>query len=119
VLLIMEWVNAALLEDPDQSSPSRNSDVPTLVVSQAVDDDFAPGGSTPKHLQGGGGKATLTLSSKTKMSRAQFSHMDLATFSERFGTLTIGKRGGDGGFRMLREESGLDLANELGDDDSF
>ncbi|RSH90768.1 Kinesin-like protein kip2 [Saitozyma podzolica] len=130
VLQIMEWVNTALQDDRDPSSPSRNADVPMLVVSQDLDaDDFGPSPSQAQNGLGGvgvgagaagpgsgpGGKATLTLSAK--MTRAQFSQMDLASFGERFGTLTLGSRGRDG-FRMLREESRMDLANEL-DDDTF
>jgi hypothetical protein len=122
----MEWVNTALQDDRDPSSPSRNADVPMLVVSQDLDaDDFDPSQSQAQNGLGGvgsgaagagqGGKATLTLSAK--MTRAQFSQMDLASFGERFGTLTLGSRGRDG-FRMLREESRMDLANEL-DDDTF
>ena len=102
VLQIMEWVNAALLDDP--ASPTR----PVVIVT----DDFAPS-------LGPSAKETIT-----KMSRAQLSHMDLASFSDRFGTLTLGggaRRGlGNGnGHKMLREESRFDLAGGMGDDEVF
>ena len=102
----MEWVNAALLENPTPSQPMET--VPSLLINE----DFAP---------------TTMSSAKetiTKMSRAQLSHMDLASLSDRFGTLTMGggRRGGNGlvnGHKMLREESGFDLAGSMEDDEVF
>ncbi|WVQ96601.1 hypothetical protein IAU59_003706 [Kwoniella sp. CBS 9459] len=128
---IIEFINLALspaTEDP--SSPVRSSQgssydqvplsavPPTLVVS----DDFSPSPTTH------GGKSTLTLSA-SKM-RATFSQMDLASFNNKFGTLTVsGKgRGGGGGAggwgmgKMLREESSFGLAEVAGcedEDDGF
>ena len=50
------------------------------------------------------------------MTRAQFSQMDLAALSERFGSLTM--RGGRrGGGRLIRDESAFGLVE--GDDDIF
>ena len=53
----------------------------------------------------------------TRMTRAQLSHMDLASFNDRFGSLTVG--GGRRGVRMLREESGFDLAMAAEEDEVF
>lgn len=102
----MDWVNAALVDDP--VSPRAGN--PTVRVT----DDFAPPDAMPS------AKATIT-----KMSRAQLSQMDLASLSDRFGTLTMagGRRGmGTGlgeGHKMLREESGFDLAGMAGEDEVF
>jgi len=97
----MEWVNAALLDDP--SCPTTNIN-PSVVVT----DDFAPS-------LGRNAKTTIT-----KMSRAQLSQMDLASFSDKFSTLTMGgaRRGGMG-HKILREESGFDLASVGGEDEVF
>lgn len=117
----MEWVNQVLSDDP--SSPSRtDNSLPTLVVSQEYGtieqedevDDFAP----PPTM--GNKKSTITLTA-SKMTRAQLSQMDLASFNDRFGTLTLGGRGKSAisGYRMLREESGFDLAEQAGEDEVF
>ena len=107
VFLIMDWVNAALLDDP---SSSKASDIPSVMI----DDDFGPS-TVPS------AKATIT-----KMSRAQLSQMDLASFTDRFGTLPLGsgRRGGLGveygfGHKMLSEESGSDLVGMMGADEVF
>ncbi len=97
----MEWVNAALLENP--SSP-RSSGGQNLNPSVTVTDDFGP--SVIPSAQ-----ATIT-----KMSRAQLSQMDLASFSDRFGTLTLGGGRRGGGHKMLRQESGFDLAGWADDE---
>lgn len=49
------------------------------------------------------------------MTRDKISHMDLASLSERFGSL--GVRARQGGVRMLREESCFDLSEQVGEDD--
>nr|XP_031858541.1 uncharacterized protein CI109_006064 [Kwoniella shandongensis]KAA5525613.1 hypothetical protein CI109_006064 [Kwoniella shandongensis] len=110
---IFEWINAALSpmdptpETTETETPIRHQPLPTLVVSN---DDFSPSMTANT-------KSTLTLSA-SKM-RATFSQMDLANFNSKFGTLTVGGRGKGGymGGKMLREESGFDLAEVAGDDD--
>ena len=101
---IIEWVNAALLDSP--ASPNTNHANPAVIVTN----DFVPS-LTPS--------ANATI---TKMSRG-LSQMDLASFSNRFGTLTMrgGRRGAGmgAGHKMLREESGIDLAGVLGEDEVF
>ena len=104
----MEWVNAALLDDPISSQSSDT------IPSVMIDNDFGPS-NVPS------AKATIT-----KMSRAQLSQMDLASFTDRLGTLTLGagRRGGLGteygfGHKMLSEESGSDLVGILGADEVF
>jgi hypothetical protein len=69
------------------------------LIVEAPSDDFTPSLSTKR-------TATLTLSAK--MTRDKISHMDLASLSERFGSL--GVRARNGNVRMLREESCGDLA---------
>lgn len=109
----MEWVNSALIDDP--SSPSRpHHELPTLVVSQDQHDDFSPALPTNK-------QSTITLTAN-KMTRAQLSSMDLASFNSKFGTLDMSGKGIGGlglgaGMRMLREESGFGLADMARDDD--
>ena len=113
----MEWLNTCLYDDPS-SGPS----VPTLVVSQEHD-DFSPAlGSSPNV------PSTITLNASK---RAQLSQMDLASFSSKFGTLTLSGRGksrnggqglgiGMSGMRMLKEESRFGLAEVAnGDEDEI
>ncbi|WVF69082.1 hypothetical protein IAT40_003856 [Kwoniella sp. CBS 6097] len=134
---IIEFINLALSPSSDADSStspvrgisdsydeapfSASAIPPTLVVS----DDFSP---SPTAHGGIGGKSTLTLSA-SKM-RATFSQMDLASFNDKFGTLTVsgkgrGGAGGGGGWgmgKMLREESSFGLAEVAGcedEDDGF
>jgi centromeric protein E len=111
----MEWINTALSPE-ESSSPTRPShDLPTLVVSQEQHDDFSPARAMNK-------QSTITLNA-SKMTRAQLSQMDLASFNSKFGTLSLsgkgrlGALGGGTGMRMLREESGFNLAEVAGEDE--
>lgn len=132
--LIAEWINA--VSDPAHpghpQSPERlhSGDqggagmVPTLVVN-----DFSPALASTQ--------LTLSRSGVGSGAGATFNQMDLASFSEKFGTLTMrgtsrggaGARSGNGlgsglgiglglGGKMLREESRFDLA-AVGDDEVF
>lgn len=109
----MEWVNSALIGDP--TSPTRaHGDLPTLVVSQEQHDDFSPAPSSANK------QSTITLTAN-KMTRAQLSHMDLASFNSKFGTLDMSGKGRGGlglgaNMRMLREESSFGLADAARDD---
>jgi hypothetical protein len=116
VLLIMEWVNTALATDDSTSSDSaEGAGLPTLVVSQDQHDDFSPAPTPNK-------QSTITLSAN-KMTRAQLSHIDLAGFNSKFGTLTLSGKGRAGlgaGVRMLREESGFGLSEiAAGDEEEY
>jgi hypothetical protein len=112
----MEWVNTALLADDSDLIPSTSTtNLPTLTISQ----DYLPSpndfGPSPNPS---GSKSTITLSSR--MTRAALSHMDLARFNDQFGSVRLGGNRALGmgmGGKMLREESGLDLAGVIGDDD--
>ncbi|KAK1925901.1 P-loop containing nucleoside triphosphate hydrolase protein [Papiliotrema laurentii] len=115
VFQIMEWINTALSPE-ESSSPTRPShDLPTLVVSQEQHDDFSPARAMNK-------QSTITLNA-SKMTRAQLSQMDLASFNSKFGTLSLSGKGrlralgGGTGMRMLREESGFNLAEVAGEDE--
>ncbi|KAK8858917.1 hypothetical protein IAR55_003148 [Kwoniella newhampshirensis] len=121
---IIEWINAALSpgdplpETTETYTPIRHQPLPSLVVSDndfspslvVSDNDFSPSLTANT-------RSTLTLSA-SKM-RATFSQMDLANFNSKFGSLTVGGRGKGGftGGKMLREESGFDLAEVADDDD--
>lgn len=112
----MEWLNAAL---SDETEAPENGNLPTLVVSQEHD-DFSPALAHSPTKQ-----STLTLTAN-KMTRAQLSSMDLASFSSKFGTLTLSGKsrnglGGLGQMKMLREESGFGLAEVArgGEDEEF
>jgi hypothetical protein len=109
VFQIMEWLNACLYDDP---TASDNPSIPTLVVSQEHD-DFSPALGTSPNKQ-----STITLNASK---RAALSQMDMASFSSKFGTLTLSGRGkskngmggigGLSGMRMLKEESRFGLAD--------
>lgn len=110
----MEWINTALSPE-DFGSPTQQSyDLPELVVSQDQHDDFSPASTVNK-------QSTIRLTA-SKMTRAQLSHVDLASFNSKFGTLSLSGKGrlgalsGAQGMRMLREESGWNLA-EVGADE--
>lgn len=77
---------------------------------EAPVDDFAPSSSSGDNTKGR--VATLTLSAR--MTRDKISHMDLASLSERFGSLGVRARAG--GVKMLREESCSDLYEQAGED---
>ena len=132
----MEWVNAALSDDPEDDfdfdgdgqgdEPPRSSLLPTLVLEQdhqVGGDDFAPA-----QPSGTNKKSTITLTA-SKMTRAQLSQMDLASFNDRFGSMGMSGRGtsiamsmgmnGGHGHGMLREESGFDLAAQAEEEDEY
>ena len=116
VFQIMEWLNTCLYDDP---STTNDPSIPTLVVSQEHD-DFSPAlGASPNK------QSTITLNASK---RAALSQMDMASFSSKFGTLTLSGRGksksgmggigGMSGMRMLKEESRFGLADVAnGDED--
>ncbi|EIW67645.1 hypothetical protein TREMEDRAFT_33548, partial [Tremella mesenterica DSM 1558] len=107
VALIKDWLFSALTEDPSIPNPSSSHHQTSLDETVSVS-DFGP---------------TLSVQNKDSlmargMTRAQFSRMDLATLSEKFGSLTMGRgsRKMNGG-RMLRDESCFGFTE--GDDDIF
>ena len=104
----MEWINSALSDSPQGMMPLSSSspefDLPTLVVSQVYADDdmiIQPDGSdassdfnpTMQNSNGVKRQSTITLTN-TKMTRAQLSHIDLASFNDRFGSLNGNMRKG-------------------------
>lgn len=81
-------------------------DIPELIVQapSPFEDDIASDFG-PRAIPGA---TTTTLTLNAKLTRDKISHKDLASLSERFGSL--GVRAEKGGVRMLREESGWDLS---------
>jgi len=124
--LVVEWVNSALPEDPEDEVETMIPAINVHPAGQADDDDdgdFNPGqgratGAEPTGIKGG----ALNLS-RSRMSRAHLSSADLASFNDKFGSLTLSgaaaKRGrGLAGFtglggKSLREESSYMLSEEL------
>ena len=115
----MEWINSALSDAPQGKAPISSSssdsfDLPTLVVSQDYPDedvilrhdfqdstsDFSPTMHSSSRIKR---QSTITLTN-TKMTRAQLSHIDLASFNDRFGSISGSMRRGGGGGGI---ESGL------------
>ena len=82
----------AALSDPD--SP----DAYPIVIPELDMDDFGP------PTAGAAGAVDLKKS-VNRMSRAQFTHMDLASLSEKFGSLSGHGKSSRGGGRLIREES--------------
>lgn len=151
--MVVEWVNAALLDSPapgltqdgtDAPRADEDANEPIIVVSSpprpylsgytGADpasagemDDFAP---SPKVGQAGQmqmpAHGTITLS-RSRMTRATLGHLDIDSFNNKFGTLTVSGKGrnalgrGVGGLggKMLRDESCFALAEMDETDEVF
>ena len=101
--LIAEWINAVTNNSTSDSSLDGSAQTPTVVV-----DDFSPRITNDGRMP----SSTLTLGNG-------ISHMDLASLSQRVGTLTLRGKGlglGLGMGKMLREESRFDLAGASNDE---
>ncbi len=99
----MEWIDAALEEDEPitvqsaSSSSTYNPDDTYPVPSPkgiTEGDDFSPSLGLRGGLELGLGGGTVTLNTNKMRRQIQLSTMDLAGFSERFGSLAM--RGGGG-----------------------
>lgn len=134
--MVVEWVNAALLDAPSNGAEAEGPDEPVIVVSSppkpwgsashagnADMDDFAPSprpaleqGAPPAH-------GTITLS-RSRMTRATLGHLDIDSFNNKFGTLTVSGKGRNGlgrglGGRMLKDESCFALSELEESDEVF
>ena len=100
---IVDFVMAALAEDEGSDLSSISSTGPPSIIITPEPDmgDFGPASVSMQQPRVVSGTAAKRLS------RAAFTHMDLAGLSERFGSL-----GGRGKGQMIREESGWALDQE-------